>query len=256
MPVRVASGAPSALTARRSDRLLHPDCLRQGKTDYKDTNMATADLPLADLRLELAPAVADAAAFDGWNETAVDAAAQAAGVDPALARFAFRGGAMEMIEAWIARTDADMARAFPAGWAEGVSIRERIRRLVQFRLDTVAHQREALRRALAIMAMPQNAAQALRRGWRTADAMWRLAGDTAVDYNHYTKRTILAGIYAATLGVFVNDSSDDFADTRAFLDRRIEGVMRFEKAKARIVRPDAERFSMVRLLGRLRYPAA
>ena len=218
--------------------------------------MATADLPLADLRLELAPAVADAAAFDGWSEAAVDAAAEAAGIEPALARFAFRDGAMEMIEAWIARTDADMARAFPAGWTEGVSIRERIRRLVQFRLDAVAHQREALRRALAIMAMPQNAAGALRRGWRTTDAMWRLAGDTAVDYNHYTKRTILAGIYAATLAVFVNDSSDDFADTRAFLDRRIEGVMRFEKAKARIVRPEAERFSMVRLLGRLRYPAA
>lgn len=218
--------------------------------------MATADLPLPELRLELAPAVADAAAFDGWTEAAVDAAAHAAGIDPALARFAFRDGAMDMVEAWIARTDADMARAFPAGWAEGVSIRERIRRLVQFRLDAVAHQREALRRALAIMAMPQNAARALRRGWRTADAMWRLAGDTAVDYNHYTKRTILAGIYAATLGVFVNDSSDDTADTRAFLDRRIEGVMRFEKAKARLVRPEAERFSMVRLLGRLRYPAA
>lgn len=217
--------------------------------------MATADLPLPDLRLDLAPAVADAAAFDGWTDAAVDAAAQAAGIDPALARFAFRDGAMEMIEAWIARTDADMMRAFPAGWADGLPIRERIRRLVQFRLDAVAHQREALRRALAIMALPQNAARTLRRSWRSADAMWRLAGDTAVDYNHYTKRTILAGIYAATLGVFVNDTSDDFADTRAFLARRIEGVMRFEKAKARVLRPEAERFSMVRFLGRLRYPA-
>ena len=85
--------------------------------------------------------------------------------------------------------------------------------------------------------------------------MWRLAGDVATDYNHYTKRAILASIYTATLAVFVNDESEDKADTRAFLDRRIDGVMRFEKAKAQFLRPDAERFSVTRFLGRLRYPA-
>ena len=85
--------------------------------------------------------------------------------------------------------------------------------------------------------------------------MWRLAGDTSVDYNYYTKRTILAGIYAATLAVFADDKSDDFADTRAFLDRRIDGIMRFEKAKAKWLNPDREHFSPARLLGRLRYPA-
>jgi ubiquinone biosynthesis protein COQ9 len=95
----------------------------------------------------------------------------------------------------------------------------------------------------------------LRLGWNSADAMWRLAGDTATDYSHYTKRTILAGLYAATLAIFVGDESDGKAETLAFLDRRIEGVMRFEKAKARLLRPEIERFSMARLLGRLRYPA-
>jgi len=85
--------------------------------------------------------------------------------------------------------------------------------------------------------------------------MWRLAGDRATDYNHYTKRAILAGIYAATLQVFAHDTSEDKADTRAFLDRRIEGIMRFEKAKAQLLRTPEERFSMTRLLGRLRYPA-
>ena len=215
---------------------------------------AAADSSLDAMRHALAPAIADAAAFDGWGEEAVRAAAEQVGIDPDAALFAFQGGAIDMIDAWIAAIDADMVAAFPADKLAGMKIREKIRSLVQFRLDTIAWQQEALRRALAIMAMPQNAPRALKLGWRSADAMWRLAGDTSVDYNYYTKRTILAGIYAATLAVFADDKSDDFADTRAFLDRRIDGIMRFEKAKAKWLNPDREHFSPARLLGRLRYP--
>ena len=214
------------------------------------------DTSLDALRLRLAPAIAEAVAFDGWKPAAVAAAAEIEGVDPALAAFAFDGGAMQMIAAWIARIDADMAQALPASQLGNLPIRERIRRLVQFRLDAIAGKEEALRRALAIMAMPQNVAAAARLGWSSADAMWRLAGDTATDYNHYTKRITLASIYAATLAYMAQDTSEDHEDTRAFLDRRIENVMQFEKAKARLLKPRDESFSLVRLLGRMRYPAA
>ena len=137
-----------------------------------------------------------------------------------------------------------------------MKIRERIRSLVQFRLDAVEGQEEAVRRAMAVMAQPQNAAAALKLGWRSADIMWRLAGDTATDYNHYTKRAILAGIYSATLAVFIDDDSEDKRATREFLERRIEGVMRFEKVKAKFLNSDRETFSVTRFLGRLRYPSS
>ncbi|MFM6831613.1 MAG: COQ9 family protein [Novosphingobium sp.] len=215
----------------------------------------TDDISLDALRLRLAPAIADGVAFDGWTDAAVNAAAEAEGVDPALARFAFAGGPMAMITAWIARIDADMDAALNQSQLSNLSIRERIRRLVQFRLDALAGREEALRRALAIMAMPQNVPAATRLGWSSADKMWRLAGDTATDYNHYTKRLTLGAIYAATLSVYANDSSEDHADARAFLDRRIENVMQFEKAKAKVLKPRDETFSFTRLLGRLRYPA-
>lgn len=213
------------------------------------------DLTLDQLRRALAPRIAAAAVFDGWSGEAVAAAAAEAGVDPDVAAFAFQGGAMEMIAAWIADVDARMIAALPAEALAALPVRERVRRLVQFRLDAVAGLEEALRRALAIMAMPQNAARALRLGWQSADAMWRLAGDVATDLNHYSKRAILAGVYAATLAVFVNDHSEGKAETRAFLDRRIAGIIRFERAKAQWLRPDADRFSIARFLGRLRYPA-
>lgn len=218
-------------------------------------SIAVPEMTLEELELALAPAIADAAVFDGWTDAALVSASEAEGVDPDVARLAYPGGAMDMIAAWIASVDVAMFAALPAERLAVMKVRERIRSLVQARLDAIEGREEALRRALAIMAMPQNVARAGRLGWASADAMWRLAGDVATDYNHYTKRAILASIYTATLAVFVNDESEDKADTQAFLDRRIDGVMRFEKAKAQFLRPDAERFSVTRFLGRLRYPA-
>ena len=212
------------------------------------------DRTLDELRLALAPEVARAAVFDGWTDEALAQAAALAGVDAAVARLAFPGGAMDMIGAWIDSTDARMRNAFADGHLGTLKIRDRIRTLLLFRLDAVAGMEEALRRALAIQAMPQNLARTLKVGWHSADLMWRLAGDTATDYNHYTKRALLGGIYTATLAVFVEDQSEDKAETRAFLDRRIENVMQFEKAKAQLL-GNREGFDVARFLGRLRYPA-
>lgn len=219
------------------------------------SGLTLADLTVDELRLVLAPRIAEAAAFDGWSAEAVAGAAVQAGVDPDVAAFAFPDGPMDLIAAWIASVDAAMIAAFPPEALADLPVHKRIRRLLVFRLEAVAGLEESLRRALAIMAMPQNAARALRRGWESADVMWRLAGDTATDYNHYTKRATLAAIYAATLAVFVDDKSEDKADSLAFLDRRLAGIGRFEKLKGQILRPDAEHFSMARFLGRLRYPA-
>lgn len=231
-------------------------------TDNALTSSSTdfADMTLDELRIALAPDIAASAIFDGWNETALVAAAEMAGADPDIAKLAFparpgSGRAMDMIDAWVESVDLAMAEAWPPEKLAPLKIRERIRTLVAFRLETVEPIDEAVRRAMAIMAMPQNAARSLRMGWRSADVMWRLAGDTATDYNHYTKRAILAGIYSATLAVFVNDDSEGKARTYEFLDRRIDGVMRFEKFKAQLTNRDLELPSLTRFLGRLRYPS-
>ena len=216
------------------------------------TDLSDATLP--EIRLALAPEVALSAVFDGWTERALETAAQGVGVEPSVARLAIPGGAMDMIAAWVESVDAKMEAEFGGGRLDNTPIRERIRTLVQFRLDQARGLEEAVSRALAVQAMPQNVPSALKQGWSSADRMWRLAGDTATDYNHYTKRAILAGIYGATLAVYVNDDSEDKADSRAFLDRRIEGVMKFEKAKAQLLGGEREHFDIARFLGRLRYP--
>lgn len=213
-----------------------------------------ADPTLDEIRTALAPIIAASAAFDGFSDAALCDAAQQLHIDPDVARLAFPGGGRDMVDAWFAGIDHDMAVRCSAESLADMKIRQRIITLVETRLTLVAPHREALRRALAMLALPSNIAFAARLGWRAADRMWRLAGDTATDYNHYSKRAILGSVYGATLAVFLNDDSDDHADTRAFLARRIDGVMRFEGWKHRRAAKRNERPSLARFVGRLRYP--
>ena len=214
------------------------------------------DPTLDEVRAFLAGGLAAQAAFDGWNEKAVLAAAELAGVDPDLARLAFNGGPVDMIDAWFQAVDEQMAAKYRAEELGAMKIRERIKALVEARLEALEPDREGLRRALAILAAPPHLRKAAKMGWRAADKMWRLAGDTATDYNHYTKRTLLSGVYGSTISVFLDDESDDYSETRAFLDRRIENVMQFEKVKAKVTGRGGDRFSMARFIGRLRYRGA
>ena len=213
------------------------------------------DMTLDELRAALAPKIAPNAAFDGWSEKALAMAASELGVPAPRAKLCFPGGAPEMIDAWFDSIDRGMAAAFPLERIEAMKVRDRIRGLVMHRIEAMKPNREALRRALAILAQPQNLPLAARLAWRAADRMWRIAGDRATDFNHYTKRAILTGVYGSTVMVFLDDDSDDLQTTRAFLNRRIDEVMRFEKAKAQW-RGNRERLpSLSRFLGRLRYPA-
>ncbi|WP_380784630.1 COQ9 family protein [Sphingomonas sp. R86521] len=214
----------------------------------------TEDLTLDEIRDRLASGIAANAAFDGWGDAARDMAAEGAGIDTDVAALAFPGGAVDMIDAWFASIDAAMAVALPAEVLAPMKVRARITALVEARIDAVAPYRESLRRALAILALPQHVARGAKLGWRSVDVMWRAAGDVSTDYNHYTKRTILLGVYGATMTVLLDDDSEGQAETRAFLARRVDGIMAFEQAKAKFLTRTANRPSLSRFVGRLRYP--
>jgi ubiquinone biosynthesis protein COQ9 len=209
--------------------------------------------PLEQLRRELAIPVAENAVFDGWTKTAVDSAAQQLGIDPVKARLAMPKGQAAMIDLYIQEVDRAVEAWFTPKRLQGMKIREKIRALIWRRLEIMGPAREAVRRGLAILAMPQNLPLALRASWRTTDVMWRIAGDTSTDFNHYTKRMTLGGVYGSTLLVWLDDQSEGWQETSAFLNRRIDDVMKFEKFKAQW-RGSSDRLSVSRFLGRLRYP--
>jgi len=209
--------------------------------------------PLELLRRRLALAVGENAVFDGWTPQAVDSAAAQLGVDPVQARLAMPKTQAAMIDLYIQEVDRALEAYFTPERLSGLKIREKIRGLVWRRLEIMGPAREAVRRALAILAMPQNLPRAIKISWRTADQMWRIAGDTSTDFNHYTKRMTLGAVYGSTLLVWLDDQSEVWGDTSAFLDRRIDDVMKFEKFKAEW-RGSSDHLSISRFLGRLRYP--
>jgi ubiquinone biosynthesis protein COQ9 len=209
--------------------------------------------PLEKLRRQLALAVGENAVFDGWTRAAVDSAAQQLGIDAVQARLAMPRTQAAMIDVYIQEVDRALEAWFTPERLASMKIRDKIRSLVWKRLEIMGPAREAVRRALAILAMPQNVPLALRISWRTADLMWRIAGDTSTDFNHYTKRMTLGAVYGSTLLVWLDDQSESWIDTAAFLDRRIDDVMKIEKRKADW-RGSSEHLSLSRFLGRLRYP--
>jgi ubiquinone biosynthesis protein COQ9 len=210
--------------------------------------------PLEQLRRRLALAVGENAVFDGWTRAAVDSAAAQLGVDPVQARLAIPKTQVGMIDLYIQEVDRALEAWFTPARLARMKIREKIRALVWRRLEIMGPAREAVRRGLAILAMPQNLPSAARIGWRSADVMWRLAGDTSTDFNHYTKRLTLGAVYGSTLLAWLDDDSEGWSETAAFLDRRIDDVMKFEKMKAEWRGSADQRLSPSRFLGRLRYP--
>ena len=168
--------------------------------------------------------------FDGWSEATLTAAAADSGVAPALARALFPRGGVDLAVAYHRAGDRAMVAALGAEDLAALRFRDRVARAVWLRLEMADI--ELVRRGAALFALPQNAAEGAKAIWGTSDAIWRALGDASDDINWYSKRASLSAVYGATVLFWLGDTSTDHQATRDFLDRRIEGVMRFEQAKA------------------------
>ena len=190
--------------------------------------------PDAGLRDRLADAVAAEAAFEGWTRTALAAGARRLDLPPGEADRLFPGGPIQVLTHLSQRADLRTVEDMEKEGVAALKIRDRIRGAVRIRLERHAGEREAVRRALALLSLPFNAGLALKLLYKTVDAMWYAAGDTSTDFNFYTKRATLAGVYSSTLLYWLNDRSAGSEATWAFLDRRIDDVMKIEKLKGQV----------------------
>jgi ubiquinone biosynthesis protein COQ9 len=192
---------------------------------------ATATDPATDPKARLLDAALMHVPFDGWSEASFKGAAQDADIPLAEARALFPRGAVDMALAFHARGDAAMTAALRAANLGGMRYSDRVAHAVRTRLELVEPDKEAVRRGVTLFALPPYAADGARALWQTADAIWTALGDTSDDLNWYTKRATLSGIYSGTVLYWLGDQSMDHQATWAFLDRRIDDVMRFERAK-------------------------
>lgn len=169
--------------------------------------------------------------FEGWTDSMLARAAEAAGYPAIAAKASFPGGAMECLDQWLQETDNIMTDALPTHALDQMKLREKVFLAIKLRLDHLLPHREAVRRTVATLTLPWHAAQGIKILYRTVDVIWRSIGDTSTDFNFYTKRMMLAGIYTNTVLYWLNDHSEHQAATWEFLRRRIDDVMKIEKAK-------------------------
>jgi ubiquinone biosynthesis protein COQ9 len=170
--------------------------------------------------------------FDGWTKRALRAGVRDAGLPADEADMLFPLGTVDMIETFCDLADRRMEDA-AAGLAE-TKLSARVRAVIALRLEQNRPYKEAIRRALAVLALPQNARAAAACTARTVDAIWHAAGDRSADFSWYTKRAILAAVYSATVLYWLRDTSEDDEATLAFLDRRMAGVGRIGRLRGRV----------------------
>lgn len=164
--------------------------------------------------------------FDGWRWAAVRAGAADVGLSEAEAINAFPNGAEEVLEHFSHWADLRMLEELEKRDLESMRVRDRVALAVRTRLEILTPYKEAVRRGLSAFAMPQNSPLGLKCLYRTVDAIWYACGDTSTDYNFYTKRLLLAGVVSSTLVCWLDDTSEGHEDTWAFLDRRIDEVLK------------------------------
>lgn len=200
-------------------------------------------------------AVLPRAAFDGWTASALEGAAKDAGIDRAVLAAAFPNGVADVLREWSMEADAAMSEAMAGPHFDGLKIREKVAFAVMARIDALRPHKEAARRAAAVLALPIHGTLGAELAWKTADAIWRGLKDKSTDFNFYSKRGILSGVWLSTLARWLADDSQDEAATRAFLDARIENVMQIEKLKGKVRELNIDPAKPIEWLARLRYPA-
>lgn len=210
---------------------------RAARAGAQEEKAAPTDAPKAEsdkaLRTAVLLAALPHAAFDGFIDSVLEKAGKEAGVSKLEVARLFEGGPASLVEFYSVWADDQMEAKLAASDLKVMKIRERIAAAVWARLDALKPHKEAARRAAAMLSLPMNAALGAKLMYRTVDTMWRGVGDTSTDFNFYTKRAILGGVYGATAMRWFTDDSDDQKATEEFLAARIDNVMQFEKFKAK-----------------------
>ena len=188
---------------------------------------------MTDIKAQLLEAALAHVVFDGWSDVTFRAAIADAGGDPAVARGVCPRGALDLAVAFHNGGDEEMAVRLAAEDMSELRYSQKVARAVQVRFEVIPD-KEAVRRGTTVFALPQHAAEGAQLVWGTADAIWKALGDTSDDVNWYTKRATLSAVYSSTVLYWLGDDSLEGQGTWAFLDRRIDDVMRVEKLKSKV----------------------
>lgn len=169
--------------------------------------------------------------FEGWTDKTLFDATGLAGLDKAYAKIAFSGGVCDLVEMYVRKLDTNMLSKLSAESFNNLSVRKKIAFAIKTRLELPEYEKKVILKTASYFAILSNYLNSIQSVWKTVDAIWYACGDNSSDFNHYTKRTLLAGVYSSTVLFWLRDNSENHSETWSFLDRRIENVMKINKIK-------------------------
>ncbi len=187
-----------------------------------------------DIKQKILDRVLANAPFDGWTESNLLKSTEEAGFDVNYSEIAFPSGIADIVDYYALKSNEKMLESLDKLDISSMKIRERISSGVMAKIQTYSENREAVRKLGVFYALPKNAPRSLKNISDTVNEIWYVAGDISADFNYYTKRLLLAGVYSATILYWLNDESDNYAGTKKFLDKRIEDVMKIQKCKGKV----------------------
>lgn len=204
-------------------------------------------------RRAILAAALDRAAFNGFTPIVLKESAAWADASQSDIEAAFPAGVRDLLAFWSLEADRAVEAFMASDAVADLRIREKVARAIEIRIEYLSPHREAARRAAAFLALPTNAPLGARLTWGAADAIWRSLGDQSTDFNFYSKRAILSGVWTSSLAKWFTDDDPDWAETKAFIAARIENVMQFEKVKKRVNDAGVNPADIIATLARFRY---
>lgn len=210
-----------------SFRIISSPIGRENNCNPDNSNMQEKQDKILTEMLKLVP-------FDGWSAATLRAATQNSGLPEHYEQVAFKNGHLDAIELFHTKIDTQTYAALDKNALTGMKIRDRIYHILDIRFKIMQEYKPVIRKTLQFLSQPQNISTGTKMLWNMADSAWYAAGDTATDFNHYTKRTTLMAVYSSTLLFWLEDNSKQHQDTSFFLKRRINNVMQFEKFKGKV----------------------
>lgn len=206
-----------------------------------------------ELRESILAAMMNHVPFDGWSQKSIESTAKDLSIEAGIIDLAFPGGVLDMIDLHAQQCDLEMLEKAKVVDFSKLKIREKITQLVKLRIEADFPYKEQVNRTVSFLALPGNHVHSVKMLYRTVDLMWKAISDQSTDFNFYTKRMTLGAVYSSTFLYWLGDESENAEETWEFLDRRIENVMQFEKAKASCKNKDFKLPNIWRELGKKRY---
>ena len=162
--------------------------------------------------------------FDGWSKKSILTGFNSQNKDEEMYNELFPNGIIDAIIHFADIADRQMLQGHLREDFKDQRIPEKIKNLLMSRFEFLNPYKEAVRRSVAILALPNNSKIAIKSLYNTTDKIWSAVGDQSTDISFYTKRASLAGVYSSTLMSWLGSTDPELQKVDEFIDRRLNNI--------------------------------